>query len=78
MAIPQVRLRRWRLTDAADVAVMIDDEHVRAWSAMGSDLDGWIQNEVAESRARLPSRVELDRSGTPRTLVVHVLPVRSQ
>ena len=28
----EVRLRRWQLEDADDVAVMIDDEHLRPWS----------------------------------------------
>ena len=49
-----VRLRRWRLEDADDVAVMIDDEHLRPWSSMGADLEGWIRREVAETRG--PSR----------------------
>jgi RimJ/RimL family protein N-acetyltransferase len=50
----EVRLRPWRLTDAGDVAVMIDDEHLRPWSSMAADLDAWIQREVAEHRG--PSR----------------------
>jgi ribosomal-protein-alanine N-acetyltransferase len=50
----EVRLRRWCLTDAGDVAVMIDDEHLRPWSTMAADLDAWIQREVAEHRG--PSR----------------------
>lgn len=50
----EVRLRRWRLEDADDVAVMIDDEHLRPWSAMGADLEGWIRAEIAEARG--PSR----------------------
>ncbi|MGO9903317.1 MAG: hypothetical protein ACLP0J_27355 [Solirubrobacteraceae bacterium] len=41
----EVRLRPWRLEDASDVAVMIDDEHLRPWSAMGADLDSWIRRE---------------------------------
>ncbi|MBV9413741.1 MAG: GNAT family N-acetyltransferase [Solirubrobacterales bacterium] len=45
-----VRLRRWRLTDANDVAVMIEDGHLRPWSTMGDDLDGWIRREVNEAR----------------------------
>ena len=49
-----VRLRRWRLEDADDVAVMVDDENLRPWSTMGADLDGWIRQEVAETRG--PSR----------------------
>jgi ribosomal-protein-alanine N-acetyltransferase len=50
----EVRLRRWRLKDADDVAVMIDDAHLRPWSAMGADLEGWIRREIAEARG--PSR----------------------
>jgi ribosomal-protein-alanine N-acetyltransferase len=50
----EVRLRPWRLEDADDVAVMIDDEHLRRWSAMGVDLESWIRREVAEARG--PSR----------------------
>jgi len=50
----EVRLRPWRLQDADDVAVMIDDEYLRPWSAMGADLDSWIRREVAEARG--PSR----------------------
>ena len=50
----EVRLRPWRLADAADVAVMADDEHLRPWSTMASDLDGWIRREVAQDRG--PSR----------------------
>jgi hypothetical protein len=30
----EVRLRPWRLEDAGDVAMMIDDEHLRPWSAI--------------------------------------------
>jgi [ribosomal protein S5]-alanine N-acetyltransferase len=50
----EVCLRRWRLADTDDVAVMIDDEHLRPWSAMSVDLDAWIRREVAEDRG--PSR----------------------
>jgi ribosomal-protein-alanine N-acetyltransferase len=50
----EVRLRPWRLSDAEDVAVMADDEHLRPWSTMGSDLDRWIRREVAQDRG--PSR----------------------
>jgi RimJ/RimL family protein N-acetyltransferase len=53
-AMAELRLRPWRLEDADDVAVMIDDEHLRHWSAMGADLEGWIRREVAEARG--PSR----------------------
>ncbi|MGO9900790.1 MAG: hypothetical protein ACLP0J_14115 [Solirubrobacteraceae bacterium] len=58
--MPEVRLRRWRLRDAVDVAVMAGDEHVRRWSTMAIDLDAWVRQEVAEergpSRAICPSR----------------------
>lgn len=47
-------LRPWRLEDSDDVAVMIDDEYLRPWSAMGDDLEGWMQREVEEARG--PSR----------------------
>ena len=53
--MPEVRLRPWRLEAADDVAVMIDDEHLRPWSAMGDDLESWIRREIAEARG--PSRV---------------------
>jgi ribosomal-protein-alanine N-acetyltransferase len=46
----EVRLRRWRLSDAGDVAVMIDDDRLRHWSTMGDGLDAWIRAEVAEAR----------------------------
>jgi [ribosomal protein S5]-alanine N-acetyltransferase len=46
----EVRLRPWRVTDADDVAVMIDDEHLGHWSTMRDDLDAWIRAEVAETR----------------------------
>jgi [ribosomal protein S5]-alanine N-acetyltransferase len=52
--MPEVCLRPWRLEDADDVAVMIDDEYLRPWSAMGADLEAWLQREVAEARG--PSR----------------------
>lgn len=54
MWMSEVRLRRWRLEDADDVAVMLDDEHLHPWSAMGADLEGWIRREVAEATG--PSR----------------------
>src|ERR1700755_2401418 len=50
----EVRLRRWRLEDADDVAVMADDEYLQPWSTMGTDLEGWIRREVAEPKG--PSR----------------------
>lgn len=50
----EVRLRRWRMEDADDVAAMIDDEYLRPWAPMGDDLEAWLQREVAEVRG--PSR----------------------
>jgi hypothetical protein len=50
----EVRLRPWRLQDADDVAVMIDDEHLRPWSTMGADLASWTRREIAEASG--PSR----------------------
>ncbi|MBV9802695.1 MAG: GNAT family N-acetyltransferase [Solirubrobacterales bacterium] len=44
----EVRLRRWRLEDAADVAVMANDEFFGPWSTMAADLDRWIRAEMAE------------------------------
>jgi hypothetical protein len=41
----EVCLRPWRLEDAEDVAVMVDDEHLRHWSAMGADLERWLRRE---------------------------------
>jgi ribosomal-protein-alanine N-acetyltransferase len=46
----EVRLRRWRLEDAADVAVMGGDPQVRAWSAMEDELDVWIRRQLSEER----------------------------
>ncbi len=46
----EVRLRRWRLEDADDVAMMAHDEHFGVWSTMREDLEGWIRGEVAEAR----------------------------
>jgi RimJ/RimL family protein N-acetyltransferase len=46
----EVRLRRWRLEDAADVAEIGGDPHVRPWSAMEDELDVWIRRQVAEDR----------------------------
>jgi RimJ/RimL family protein N-acetyltransferase len=45
-----VRLRRWRLEDAADIAMMADDEYLRPWSTMADGLEKWIRREVAEER----------------------------
>lgn len=46
----EVCLRRWRVSDIDDVAVMAGDEHLRHWSTIGEDLEGWIAHEVAETQ----------------------------
>lgn len=46
----EVRLRRWRAEDAADVAAMAGDVYIGPWSTMAEDLDGWIRREMAEER----------------------------
>ena len=46
----EVRLRRWRLDDAADVAVMVDNEYLRPWSTMADGVEQWIRREMAEVR----------------------------
>ena len=48
----EICLRPWRLTDARDVSVMTDDEHLRHWSTMAADIDTWIQGEVAQQGLR--------------------------
>ncbi|MBV9604445.1 MAG: GNAT family N-acetyltransferase [Solirubrobacterales bacterium] len=48
--MPEVRLRRWRLTDAADVAVMADDPYLSPWSTMVDGVEEWIRREMAELR----------------------------
>jgi len=45
-----VRLRKWRLEDAADVAVMVDNEYLRPWSTMVDGVEAWIRREMAEER----------------------------
>jgi RimJ/RimL family protein N-acetyltransferase len=49
-----VRLRPWRLGDADDVAVMVEDEYLRHWSTMHEDLDAWIRQQIAQEQG--PSR----------------------
>jgi len=46
----EVRLRKWRLEDAADVAVMVDNEYLRPWSTMVDGVEAWIRREMAEAR----------------------------
>jgi hypothetical protein len=49
-----VRLWSWRLGDADDVAVMVNDEQLRPCSVVGADLETWIRREIAEASG--PSR----------------------
>jgi RimJ/RimL family protein N-acetyltransferase len=46
----EVRLRKWRLSDADDVAVMVDNEYLRPWSTMGDGVEEWVRREMAEVR----------------------------
>jgi RimJ/RimL family protein N-acetyltransferase len=46
----EVRLRRWRDGDAADIAVMAEDEYLRHWSTLAHDLEAWVRAEVAEEQ----------------------------
>jgi RimJ/RimL family protein N-acetyltransferase len=46
----EVRLRKWRLSDAGDVAVMVDNEYLRPWSTMVDGVEQWIRREMAEVR----------------------------
>jgi RimJ/RimL family protein N-acetyltransferase len=46
----EVRLRRWRLEDAARVAVMAKDRWLSPWSTLVDGAEQWIRNEMAEGR----------------------------
>jgi RimJ/RimL family protein N-acetyltransferase len=46
----EVRLRRWRLEDAADIAMMAGDPYLSPWSTMVDGLEKWIRREMAEER----------------------------
>lgn len=48
-----VRLRPWLARDAPDIASMVTDEHIRRWSSMGEDVEGWIARQ--QSGIRGPS-----------------------
>ena len=49
-AVPEVRLRRWRMADLAQIALMTNDEYLRPWWWMADDLRAWLRREVAEER----------------------------
>jgi ribosomal-protein-alanine N-acetyltransferase len=49
----EVRQRAWRSEDAEAIAVMTGDEHIRRWSSMDHDVEGWIARQ--QSGARGPS-----------------------
>jgi RimJ/RimL family protein N-acetyltransferase len=61
----EVRLRRWRLEDAAEVAGMAADFYLRPWSTMGDGLEAWVRREIAEERG--PTRA-ICLSDDPRVL----------
>ena len=48
--MPPVHLRPWRPEDAPAIAAMTDDPHLRRWSSMGTDVDGWIARQRAGTR----------------------------
>ena len=52
--VPEVRLRRWRMADLGQVALMTEDEYLRPWWWMSDDLRAWLRREMAEERG--PSR----------------------
>ncbi|MFZ1997245.1 MAG: GNAT family N-acetyltransferase [Solirubrobacteraceae bacterium] len=48
--VPEVRLRRWRMADLAQIAAMTEDEYLRPWWWMADELPAWLRREVAEER----------------------------
>ena len=48
--MPEVRLRRWRMADLAQIAPMTEDEYLRPWWWMADDLQAWLRREIAEER----------------------------
>jgi RimJ/RimL family protein N-acetyltransferase len=51
----EVRLRPWRPEDAIDIAMMVEDDHLRRWSSMAEgSIEAWIARQ--RSGARGPSR----------------------
>jgi [ribosomal protein S5]-alanine N-acetyltransferase len=50
IAMAEVRLRPWRLSDADEVAVMADDPFLRPWSTIAAGADGWIRRELTQDR----------------------------
>jgi ribosomal-protein-alanine N-acetyltransferase len=48
--MPEVKLRRWRMADLAQVAPMTEDEYLRPWWWMADDLQSWLRREIAEER----------------------------
>jgi [ribosomal protein S5]-alanine N-acetyltransferase len=53
-AVPEIRLRRWRMADLPRIAPMTNDEHLRPWWRMAEDLRAWLRREMSEERG--PSR----------------------
>ena len=54
LAVPEVRLRRWRMSDLAQIAPMTNDEYLRPWWWLADDLRAWLRREMSEERG--PSR----------------------
>jgi RimJ/RimL family protein N-acetyltransferase len=50
LGVPEVRLRRWRMSDLDRVALMTDDEYLRPWWWMADELPSWLRREIAEER----------------------------
>jgi hypothetical protein len=80
MPMAEVRLRRWRLEDAADVAEIAGDRRVRPWSATEDVLDIEIGNVASDRVAqafgaelRHPGREVVDRLGDTHTMAVWVI-----
>ncbi len=46
----EVRLRRWRLDDAADIAMMAEDPWLSPWSTLVDGAEDWVRHEMAEAR----------------------------
>jgi len=50
LAVPEVRLRCWRMSDLDRVARMTNDDYLRPWWWMADDLRAWLRREITEER----------------------------
>ncbi len=50
LAVPEVRLRPWRMADIDQIAQMTNDEYLRPWWWMAHDLRAWLRTEMSEER----------------------------